>query len=87
MLFESVAETAKDRAIGVILTGMGADGARGLMRMRRAGAYTVGQDEKSCVVYGMPAVAWDSGAVMHQGSPDSIPGLIQEYLMKPPGRR
>ncbi len=86
VLFESVAETAKGKAIGVILTGMGADGARGLMKMRRAGAYTLGQDEKSCVVYGMPAVAWDSGAVMRQGSPDAIPGLIQEYLMKPPGR-
>ena len=80
VLFESVAAAAKASAIGVILTGMGADGARGLLKMRRAGAYTVGQDEKSCVVYGMPSVAWDCGAVLRQGSPEGIPALIQEHL-------
>src|SRR5262249_38662814 len=54
VLFNSVARSAKDRAVGVILTGMGRDGAAGLMAMRRAGARTLGQDEASCVVYGMP---------------------------------
>jgi two-component system chemotaxis response regulator CheB len=66
VLFFSAAEQAGDRAIGVILTGMGRDGARGLFEMRRAGAVTIGQDEKSCVVYGMPKAAYDMGAVSHQ---------------------
>lgn len=52
--------------VGVILTGMGQDGAQGLLKMRRAGAYTIGQDEASCVVYGMPQVAYQRGAVARQ---------------------
>ena len=63
ILFESVAELVKDKAVGVVLTGMGADGARGLVQMRNAGAKTIGQDEASCVVYGMPKVAKDLGAI------------------------
>lgn len=63
VLFESVAKTAADRAIGIILTGMGKDGADGLLAMRKAGAKTIGQNEASCVVYGMPKVAYDIGAV------------------------
>jgi two-component system chemotaxis response regulator CheB len=63
VLFESVAELAKDKAIGVILTGMGADGAKGLMLMHNAGATTIGQNKETCVVYGMPKVAKDLGAV------------------------
>lgn len=66
VLFHSVAKTAGDKAIGVILTGMGADGAKGLLQMRRTGAETIGQDEASCVVYGMPKVAYDIGAVKYQ---------------------
>lgn len=66
VLFESVARTAKDRAVGVILTGMGRDGARGLMAMRQAGARTLGQDEHTCVVYGMPKAAFELGAVERQ---------------------
>lgn len=66
VLFESVAKAAGDKAIGVILTGMGADGAKGLLSMRKAGAQTIGQDEESCVVYGMPKVAYDNGAVQYQ---------------------
>jgi two-component system chemotaxis response regulator CheB len=62
-LFESVAETAREAAIGVILTGMGRDGAKGLLRMRRAGAMTFGEDESSCVVYGMPKAAHALGGV------------------------
>ena len=66
VLFDSVAATAKGRAMGVILTGMGADGAKGLLAMRKAGAYTVGQDKESCVVYGMPMVAFNIGGVTKQ---------------------
>lgn len=66
VLFESVAKAAGNKAIGVILTGMGADGAKGLLSMRKAGAQTIGQDEESCVVYGMPKVAYDNGAVQYQ---------------------
>ena len=66
VLFESVARNAGKDAIGAILTGMGSDGAEGLLKMRNAGAYTIGQDEESCVVYGMPGVAYKIGAVMKQ---------------------
>lgn len=66
VLFESVAKTAKERAIGIILTGMGGDGAKGLLEMRNAGARTIGQDESTCVVYGMPKVAYELGAVEFQ---------------------
>ncbi len=66
VLFQSVADVAGNRALGIILTGMGGDGANGLLSMRRAGARTIGQDESSCVVYGMPKVAYDIGAVEHQ---------------------
>lgn len=66
VLFNSVAKIAGANAIGVILTGMGGDGARGLLAMRNAGAKTIGQDEASCVVYGMPKVAYDLGAVERQ---------------------
>ena len=63
MLFHSAAEAAGKNAIGVILTGMGKDGAEGLLAMRRAGAQTLGQNEESCVVYGMPKAANERGAV------------------------
>ncbi len=66
VLFESVAEVAGKKAVGIILTGMGGDGANGLLKMRKAGARTVGQDESTCVVYGMPKVAYDLGAVEYQ---------------------
>lgn len=66
VLFESVAAAAGADALGIILTGMGGDGARGLLSMRKAGAHTIGQDETSCVVYGMPKVAYDLGAVEYQ---------------------
>lgn len=66
VLFESVARTAGKDAIGAILTGMGSDGAEGLLKMRNSGAYTIGQDEDSCVVYGMPGVAYKIGAVIKQ---------------------
>lgn len=66
ILFNSVAKIAGANAIGVILTGMGGDGGRGLLAMRNAGAYTIGQDEASCIVYGMPKVAYELGGVVKQ---------------------
>lgn len=65
VMFRSVARLGVP-AVGVLLTGMGADGAAGLLEMRKAGAHTIGQDEATCVVYGMPAVAFDMGAVESQ---------------------
>jgi two-component system chemotaxis response regulator CheB len=64
--FESIADTLGARAIGVVLTGMGRDGAAGLKKMRERGAATIGQDEATSAVYGMPAAAWAAGAVEHQ---------------------
>ena len=66
VLFHSVAKAAGADAVGIILTGMGGDGGKGLLAMRRAGARTIGQDESTCVVYGMPKVAYDLGAVEYQ---------------------
>ena len=66
VLFQSVAENCGAKAVGVILTGMGRDGAEGLLAMRKAGAATIGEDETSCVVYGMPKVAFEIGAVERQ---------------------
>jgi two-component system chemotaxis response regulator CheB len=66
VLFQSVARSAGSDALGVILTGMGRDGAVGLKAMRDAGAATLGQDEASCVIYGMPRTAFEAGAVEHQ---------------------
>ncbi len=80
VLFDSVAKEAGKNAVGVILTGMGYDGAQGLMSMRRKGARTLGQDEKSCVVYGMPKVAFNIGAVEKQCSLDGMPYHIFNML-------
>ena len=66
VLFDSVAKTAGRNAVGVLLTGMGADGAKGLTDMRKTGAHTIGQNEESCVVYGMPMVAYNMGGVAEQ---------------------
>ncbi len=66
VLFDSVAQSAGHLAVGVILTGMGNDGAKGLLNMKQKGAATIGQNEESCIVYGMPKVAYDIGAVEHQ---------------------
>jgi two-component system chemotaxis response regulator CheB len=65
VLFESVARTAGSNAVGAILTGMGADGAAGLLKMRHAGARTLAQDEATCVVFGMPMEAIKCGAAQH----------------------
>jgi two-component system chemotaxis response regulator CheB len=66
VLFDSVAADVGRDAVGVILTGMGDDGARGLLRMREAGAQTLAQDEETCIVYGMPREAVRLGAVARQ---------------------
>jgi two-component system, chemotaxis family, protein-glutamate methylesterase/glutaminase len=80
VLFNSVAKIAGANAIGVILTGMGGDGARGLLAMRNAGARTLGQDEASCIVYGMPKVAYDLGAVERQLPLQNVAKGILELL-------
>ena len=80
VLFSSVAKTAKKDAVGVILTGMGGDGAKGLLEMRQAGAITIGQNEASCVVYGMPKVAYDIGAVQHQMELSNIANKVYSVL-------
>lgn len=76
VLFYSVAKLAGKDSIGVILTGMGNDGAKGLLAMRGAGARTLGQDEASCVVYGMPKSAFEIGAVQEQLSLERIAGRL-----------
>ncbi len=82
VLFESVAKVAGPNALGIILTGMGGDGAKGLLAMRRAGARTIGQDESTCVVYGMPKVAYDMGAVEYQEKLNDIPQKTYALLNK-----
>ena len=76
VLFGSVAATIGKNSVGVILTGMGADGAQGLLKMYNSGAYTIGQNRESCVVYGMPKAAYDIGAVGVQLHLDKIAGDI-----------
>lgn len=76
VLFNSVAKTAGSNALGVILTGMGSDGARGLLAMKNVGAKTLGQDEKSCVVYGMPRAAYELGGVEKQVDLQMMPETI-----------
>ena len=82
VLFESVAKNAGADAVGIILTGMGGDGAKGLLAMRKAGARTIGQDESTCVVYGMPKVAYDLGAVEYQEKLTQIAGRTYALLNK-----
>ena len=82
VLFESVARVAGANAVGIILTGMGGDGAKGLLAMRQAGAKTIGQDESTCVVYGMPKVAYDLGAVEYQEKLSDIPRRTYALLNK-----
>lgn len=78
VLFQSVAKAAGKNAVGIILTGMGADGAKGLLAMRDAGARTIGQDESTCVVYGMPKVAYDIRAVEYQ---EKLPDIAKRTYM------
>jgi len=82
LLFQSVAKYAGSNAIGVILTGMGKDGAKGLLEMKNAGAYTIAQDEESCIVFGMPKEAIAMGGVMKIESLKKIPQFLVSYLKK-----
>ncbi len=82
-LFRSVARAAGSRSIGAILTGMGADGAAGLLAMRQAGAHTIGQDEATSMVFGMPKVAHRFGAVAEQLPLDQVASGITRALVAP----
>ncbi len=81
-LFESVACVYRDQAIGVLLSGMGTDGAEGLSALSEAGAVTIAQDEGSSVVFGMPKAAIDLGAAKHVLARDEIPDAIVRFLGK-----
>ncbi|OIR00951.1 chemotaxis response regulator protein-glutamate methylesterase [mine drainage metagenome] len=81
VLFDSAAELAGKNAIGVILTGMGKDGAAGMARMRDAGAYNFAQNEESCVVYGMPKEAVAQGGVDEVAHLEELPKLVLNYLI------
>lgn len=80
VMFSSVAEVAGAQSIGAILTGMGKDGAEGLLKMRQAGAFTIGQDKETCVVYGMPMEAYNIGAVEEQAPLYKISEIILNNL-------
>lgn len=80
VLFHSMAEVVKCPMTGIILTGMGRDGAEGLLEMRKNGAYTIGQDKESCVVYGMPMAANDIGAVCIQASCEKVAEVLLRHL-------
>lgn len=82
VLFDSAAAVVGRQAIGVILTGMGKDGAQGLLRMRQAGARTFGQDEASCVVYGMPREAFLVGAVEEQCGLDEMARRVMQAVIR-----
>ncbi len=81
-LFESVAQTSAADAIGVLLTGMGRDGAEGLKKMRLAGSATVGQDAESSVIYGMPRAAYEIGAVEQQLALGKIPKWLTDWAWR-----
>jgi two-component system, chemotaxis family, protein-glutamate methylesterase/glutaminase len=80
VLFQSVARSAGINALGVLLTGMGSDGAKGLLAMRQSGAYTVAQDEKSSVVFGMPKEAINLGAACEVTPLSQIAHSIARHL-------
>jgi two-component system chemotaxis response regulator CheB len=80
VLFSSVAKYAGPNAVGIILTGMGRDGANGLLEMKNAGAFTIAQDENSCIVYGMPKEAVALGAAMRVVALEDIPQNLMEVL-------
>ena len=82
VLFESVARTVGDMAVGAILTGMGRDGATGIARMREAGSYTVGQSPGSALVYGMPRVAFEEGGLVEQAPVEQIAARLAAALTR-----
>lgn len=82
VLFTSIAKNVAINKVGIIMTGMGRDGADGLLKMRQSGAFTIGQDKESCVVYGMPMVAYNIGAVCTQASCENIASVLMNHLKK-----
>jgi two-component system chemotaxis response regulator CheB len=80
VLFSSMAENVKSKTAGIILTGMGKDGAEGLLSLRHSGGFTIGQDKESSVVYGMPMVAYEIGAVTVQASCENVAGELLRHL-------
>ncbi|WP_313583648.1 protein-glutamate methylesterase/protein-glutamine glutaminase [Lacrimispora sp.] len=80
VLFQSIADSAGASSVGIIMTGMGRDGAEGLLNMKKKGAFTIGQDAESCVVYGMPMVAYNIGAVTRQVPCANIAGVLMKHL-------
>ncbi|HAT32991.1 MAG TPA: chemotaxis response regulator protein-glutamate methylesterase [Janthinobacterium sp.] len=82
VLFRSAAQNAGKNAVGVILTGMGKDGAAGMLEMKTAGAYNFAQDEASCVVFGMPREAIAMGGAHEVGALTALPGMVLAYLAK-----
>ena len=82
VLFESVSRSVGGMAVGVILTGMGRDGARGLKLMREQGAFTLGQSQSSALVYGMPRVAFEEGAVVEQAPVEAIAARVVSALQR-----
>jgi two-component system chemotaxis response regulator CheB len=80
VLFESMAKYAGSNSLGIIMTGMGSDGARGLLNMKEGGAFTIAQNEASCVVYGMPKSAVDIGAVHKIVSLNQIAGEMMAAI-------
>ncbi len=82
VLFASVAEVTTRHKVGIILTGMGRDGAREMLTLRRKGAYTIGQNKESCVVYGMPMEAHLNGGVVIEATCEKIPEVLLNHLRK-----
>jgi two-component system chemotaxis response regulator CheB len=86
VLFRSAAQAAGKNAVGVILTGMGKDGAQGMLEMKQAGATNFAQDEASCVVFGMPREAIAIGAAHEVGALTALPGMVLDHLATHGGR-
>jgi two-component system chemotaxis response regulator CheB len=80
LLFNSAAEITGKKSVGIILTGMGKDGAEGLLNMKKAGAYTIGQDKRTSAVYGMPMAAFNIGAVIVQAPIEDISEILTKHL-------
>jgi two-component system chemotaxis response regulator CheB len=80
-MFQSVAQAYGAGAIGALLTGMGSDGAQGMLAMKQAGAITLAQDEESCVVFGMPKEAIALGAAQHVVPLDKMAAVIQSLIV------
>jgi two-component system chemotaxis response regulator CheB len=83
VLFESIPRKLAPDTVGVILTGMGSDGARGLLGLRQAGAHTIAQDEATCLIYGMPRAAAQKGAAVEVIPLDEMGSLIWSALARP----